>query len=543
MKKQILSLLIVLCLVVGMVPAVAAETVASGACGEKLTWVLTDDGTLTISGEGEMYDYYPSSTIETAPWHDYRNSIKSADIKHGVTSIGNYAFEECSIMQNVSLPNTLTSIGIDAFFRCTKLDSITLPESLEELKWGALSGCDSITTVTIPSKIEVIEDELFFGCDNLTSVVLPNGLKSIGYYAFGLSGLTNINIPSSVTYLDGRAFHWTPWEDNLDGGYIIVGDHVLIGYYDDNTYLNGTAIIPEGVKYIAPNAFGYDWMEDVYFGNVEKITDIVLPDSLLEIGYWAFDNQKFDTINIPANVRYIESGAFSECANLKTVYFEGNAPVLDEEVFYDKVITAYYPSNNPSWTEDILIDYSGSVTWVPYHAIDFNDVDKDTFFYYPVLWALGNNITTGASETAFNPNGQCLRAQVVTFLHRAAENPEPASTVNPFTDVKPTDFFYKPVLWAVEEGITNGVSATQFGSYAVCNRAAVVTFLWRAAGSPDPTSTANPFTDVKTTDFFYKPVLWAIENGITNGVSATEFGPTADCNRAQVVTFLYRAYS
>ena len=171
----------------------------------------------------------------------------------------------------------------------------------------------------------------------------------------------------------------------------------------------------------------------------------------------------------------------------------------------------------------------------------FRDIPVGAFYEEPVLWALDNGITTGATDTTFNPNGACLRAQVVTFLHRTKGNPVPTSNKNPFTDVKEGDFFFKPVLWAVEKGITNGISATKFGSGDVCNRAAVVTFLWRAAGSPEPKSTNNPFVDVKTTDFFYKPVLWAVENGITNGVDATHFGPATDCNRAQVVTFLYRA--
>ncbi len=173
----------------------------------------------------------------------------------------------------------------------------------------------------------------------------------------------------------------------------------------------------------------------------------------------------------------------------------------------------------------------------------FSDVPEGSFFYEPVLWAVENGITTGATPTTFNPNGTCLRAQVVTFLHRAAGSPEPNSRTSPFTDVKPGDFFFKPVLWAVDNGITNGTSATTFGSYDNCNRAAVVTFLWRNAGSPEPKSTTNPFVDVKTGDFFYKPVLWAVENGITNGVDATHFGPATACNRAQVVTFLYRAYN
>jgi hypothetical protein len=173
----------------------------------------------------------------------------------------------------------------------------------------------------------------------------------------------------------------------------------------------------------------------------------------------------------------------------------------------------------------------------------FTDVKEGDFFHEPVLWALENGITTGSTETTFTPDGPCLRAQVVTFLHRTEGNPEPTKNINPFNDVKSVDFFYKPVLWAVEKNITNGTSATTFGSYDNCNRAAVVTFLWRAKGSPEPTSTKNPFVDVKTTDFFYKAVLWAVENNITNGVDATHFGPTANCNRAQVVTFLYRAYN
>ena len=173
----------------------------------------------------------------------------------------------------------------------------------------------------------------------------------------------------------------------------------------------------------------------------------------------------------------------------------------------------------------------------------FSDVPAGAFYEAPVLWALEKGITTGATEDTFDPNGSCLRAQVVTFLHRAEGSPPSTSTVNPFTDVPAGVFFEGPVLWAVEKGITNGVSATAFGSYANCNRAAVVTFLWRAAGEPEPTATRNPFTDVKSTDFFYKAVLWAVEKGITNGVDATHFGPTAECNRAQVVTFLYRAYN
>ena len=172
----------------------------------------------------------------------------------------------------------------------------------------------------------------------------------------------------------------------------------------------------------------------------------------------------------------------------------------------------------------------------------FVDVIEGSFFYDPVAWALENNITTGTSATTFGPTGECLRAHVVTFLWRSAGCPEPTSTENPFVDVKEGDFFHKAVLWAVENGITNGVDATHFGPTVPCNRAQVVTFLYRAMQSPAVGTTACPFTDVQSGAWYEDAILWAVENGITNGLSADTFGVDTTCNRAQVVTFLYRTY-
>ena len=173
----------------------------------------------------------------------------------------------------------------------------------------------------------------------------------------------------------------------------------------------------------------------------------------------------------------------------------------------------------------------------------FTDVPGNSYYYDPVMWALSSGVTTGATDTTFDPMGTCMRSHVVTFLHRAKGSPEPKTESNPFTDVQSGSFYYKSVLWAVEEKITSGVSATAFGPNNPCTRAQVVTFLWRAAGSPEPKSANNPFVDVKTGDFYYKAVLWAVENGITAGLDATHFGPGQNCTRAQVVTFLYRTFA
>ena len=170
----------------------------------------------------------------------------------------------------------------------------------------------------------------------------------------------------------------------------------------------------------------------------------------------------------------------------------------------------------------------------------FLDVNETHFFHDPVLWALENSITTGVDDTHFGPTGACSRAQVVTFLWRAAGSPEPETAENPFTDVPAGSWYEAPILWALENGITTGTSDTAFGPAGICNRAQVVTFLWRANGSPEPETEEDPFADVEAGSWYEPAVLWALENGITTGTSDTTFGPGSQCIRAQVVTFLYR---
>ena len=180
---------------------------------------------------------------------------------------------------------------------------------------------------------------------------------------------------------------------------------------------------------------------------------------------------------------------------------------------------------------------------VPEIPMPFVDVPEGSFYYDAVAWAVHNGITDGVDTDRFGPNAVCSRAQVVTFLWRAEGCPEPTSTANPFKDVKTGDFFYKAVLWAVEKGITDGVDVDRFGPYIQCSRAQVVTFLHRAFGNPAVENVSNPFSDVPADEWFTAPVLWAVENDITDGIGVGLFGVHAACNRAQIVTFLYRAYT
>ena len=185
--------------------------------------------------------------------------------------------------------------------------------------------------------------------------------------------------------------------------------------------------------------------------------------------------------------------------------------------------------------------YSENITIQPKPDNPFTDVPLKAYFERPVLWAVNHapQITNGVGPTTFAPDAICTRGQVVTFLWRANGCPEPRAKTCSFTDVAPSDYFYKAVLWAVENQITNGTSPTTFSPDQGCTRGQVVTFLWRAEHSPEPGAAKSPFADV-TGDYYFKAVLWAVENAITNGVSPTAFGPGQTCTRGQIVTFLYR---
>lgn len=173
--------------------------------------------------------------------------------------------------------------------------------------------------------------------------------------------------------------------------------------------------------------------------------------------------------------------------------------------------------------------------------LSFTDVAETDYFYEPVRWAVANSITDGTSDTTFSPKDACTRGQVVTFLWKAMGSPEPGKKDNPFADVENDAYYADAVLWATEEGITSGTTETTFSPEEPCNRAQVVTFLWAAAAKPTPVKTTTGFTDVTETDYYLDPVLWAFENGVTEGATDTRFGAGDVCTRAQVMTFLWKA--
>ena len=220
-----------------------------------------------------------------------------------------------------------------------------------------------------------------------------------------------------------------------------------------------------------------------------------------------------DTTTVVANRAYIWIFTPDDTTNYESI--------SGEIVLYNFVDTPVFPG--------IIGDSS---------KFNFHDVTRFDYFYDAVKWAVDHDITSGTGRFTFSPNEACTRAQTVTFLWRAAGSPRPVSTVNPFTDVHYGDYFYQAVLWAVENGITMGTSATTFSPDATVTRAQVVTFLWRANGQPAAWNSG--FTDVSADAYYAKAVAWAVQNGITTGTGFGVFSPDAACTRAQIVTFLYR---
>ena len=333
---------------------IEAPALAGGTCGTNLTWVLTDDGMLTISGTGGMsiYNYWTSSSV---PWYSYRSSIKSVVIEDGVTSIDDYAFSNCSKLTSVTIGNGVTNIGGSAFSGCSSLTSITIPDSVTSIGSGAFSNCSSLTSVTIPDSVTSICGSAFYNCTSLTSIDVPDGVTSIGDYAFyGCSSLTSITIPDSVTSIGYEAFYGcssltsvtipdsvtsigsSAFYDCSSLTSISIPDSVTsIGDYAFYRCSSLTSVtIPDSVTSISGSAFsgcssltsidipdGVTRIGESAFSSCSSLTSITIPDSVTRIGSYAFSGcSSLTSITIPDSVTVIGSYAFSSCNSLSKVY-------------------------------------------------------------------------------------------------------------------------------------------------------------------------------------------------------------------------------
>ena len=220
----------------------------------------------------------------------------------------------------------------------------------------------------------------------------------------------------------------------------------------------------------------------------------------------------------------------------------------DNSTFYEydengNVVSVSYTNYDDDGNKTLTLD--GTYTYEKLSPVQdaaiYTDVANKTEYYYDAVnWAAVTGVTAGVGDNQFAPNQGCTRAQLVSFLWRAAGEPEPETTKSPFTDVQnPNEYYYKAVLWAAENGIAAGVGNNQFAPNQTCTRAQIVSFIYRASGDKE-TYTENPFQDVSSKDYYYQAALWGAANGVVAGTSDTTFSPVETCTRAQGVSFLYR---
>jgi hypothetical protein len=284
--------------------------IAFNAIHAEITWTLSDNGTLTISGTNmQNYGY------DNIPWYSQRYSIKKVVIEKGVTNIGTYAFYDCPSLTSITIPNTVTNIGMFAFRNCSELNSITIPNSVTIIGKEAFEKCSRLTSITIPNSVTSIGEGAFCECSGLTSVTIPNSVTSIGEMAFsGCSGLTSVTIPNSVTSIGKWSF----------------------------LYCSGlTSItISNSVTSIGESAFE----------GCSGLTSITIPESVKVIEIGAFQKcSKLTSITIPKSVTNIGSYVFWNCLNLKSITCEATIPPSCNSGCFDsikKYIPVYVPTNS-----------------------------------------------------------------------------------------------------------------------------------------------------------------------------------------------------
>ena len=329
------------------IQAIPSSGIASGTCGDNLTWRLTEEYELIIEGTGAMYDY----SYDNSPWYEYRESIQTVMIKEGATSVGDYAFYACANLTSINIPENsqLTSIGDEAFYICSSLTAITIPESVTSIGYAAFAYCSSLTAITvaegnakydsrggcnaiietnsntliagcyttiIPESVTSIGDYAFSGCENLTAITIPESVTSIGYSAFAYcSSLTAITIPTSVTSIGGGAFY---------------------------RCTSLTAItLPESVTSIGDYAFRYCF----------SLTAITIPEGVTSIAYAAFNGcSSLTAITIPEGVTSIGLTAFGDCSSLTAITCEAKTPPTHEGPYVfsgvNKSIPVYVPASS-----------------------------------------------------------------------------------------------------------------------------------------------------------------------------------------------------
>ena len=368
---MILLILIVSSLCVCLSSVAFAEEVASGTCGENLTWVFDNEGTLTISGSGEMDNYerdYSANDKYNMPWDSYRKDVKRVVIEDGVVSIGNYAFTICNNMTSADLADSVTQIGAFSFAGCFQLENILLPEGLFSIGEQAFNNCFELSEITIPACVESIGKNVFYACNELSEITVSNlnetycsidgvlfnaDKTEIICYPPGRSG--SYVIPEGTTTISNNAFNGSfyltavAFPTSMES----IGEEAFC-----QCYQLSTVSIPSGIKNLDQGAFSACW-------GLESIT---IAEGLEKLGNYAFSGcSNLTTISLPFSMKQIGAGAFDQCSKLTDVYYNGTETQWKAISFGYGAFTSDITLHYKYIAEGICGANGDNLTWILYN--------------------------------------------------------------------------------------------------------------------------------------------------------------------------------
>ena len=467
-------------------------------------------------------------------------ALKSVRLPAGLTAVSDGMFSGCTALQSIDLPDTVAYIGESAFSGCTALTDLTFPAGLESFGREALQGCSSLTEITVPTGVHALPEAVFSGCSRLVNVNLPEGLTSIGPTAFqSCINLREISIPDSVQAIHGSAFEWAlrlsdirvgagnPTYHTVDGVLLTKDGYELTVYPAGRPGIRYD--VPDGIVEIAPSAF---------YGS--GLVAVRCPDSLRKIGRTAFaNNERLRYVQLPAGMQSIETWAFSGSDNITDVYFGSS-----EEAFHALCDPDYvFPSR--------VNVHSYSYMVIPGAAELFTDVDADSWAIPGIDFCVLAGLMSGVGGNAFAPKGVTTRAQVVQILYNLSGCPK-AYDGSPFTDLT-ADWYQHSIVWAYQNGIVSGTSATTFEPEAPVTREQIAVILMGYAEkvlgldfSADKADlTAFP-DGASVSDWARDAVAEAVALGLISGAQTkdgTFLQPQGGATREQAATILMGFYS
>ena len=559
-KQRLLAFALALTMVCSNEIVALAETKAivvdEGMCGDNLTWELDRNGTLTISGSGDMYDYGVQSDEEylSTPWTEYSSNIYKLEIGDGVTSIGKEAFAMCTdLTGELDFPDSMCSIGDYAFTMCMGLTGdLILPDSVAYIGEGAFSYCVGLTgDLVIPAGLTNISDYAFTLCTGLKGeLTIPEGVESIGAYAFSsCASLTgDLMIPESVMSIGESAFAGC---SGFTGELTLPSTITSIEActFDGCSGFTGELILPEGLTSIGLQAFN---------GCSGFACDLVIPENVSEIGAYAFYGcSSLTGVEFPANLKSFGNYAFSLCTDLYSIVIPEKIKTIPEGAFYGcrNLTNAQIPNGVTSIAayafagcaiQEIVFPETLK-TLNEYAFYDPEDSSMNhTKLEKVVFWGASTKIPVGFTKSLdedaeihglFGSTAETFASKYrYTFI--SIDDDRPIVDGNPFVDVQEGKWFYTSVLWAYSNGLITGTSSTKFSPNSRMTRGMFVTVLYRMEGRPE-VSSDNKFKDVSSKKYYATAVTWASDLGLVAGFSKDIFGPENNIAREQIAKILY----